>query len=144
MDLQRLGGARPAVRPATVECSFMNKSLTLWMLSGGFRCLKPPRGALLTEVTNFIRAQRSSLLISETTCTATCCIGNLLVLMEVFEHSSERHLRLAHLSNSLQYALLRHISHFWQRLTVSVQESFMSISSPSYAMYLKGVPSRRA
>ena len=37
-------------------------------MSGGLRCLKPPSGARLTDVANFISALRSLLFISSTTC----------------------------------------------------------------------------
>ena len=46
---------------------------TLWMVRGGMRCLKPPRGARLTEVANFISALRSALLRLATTCSAHDC-----------------------------------------------------------------------
>jgi hypothetical protein len=37
------------------------------MVRGGMRCWKPPRGARLMEVANFISALRSFMLISSTT-----------------------------------------------------------------------------
>jgi hypothetical protein len=86
MDPKRL--SRPGYHLDLLQNAHERAS-TLWTVSGGFRCLKPPRGALLTEVANFINAQRSSLLISATTCTATCCICNLLVLTKVQRYSPQ-------------------------------------------------------
>jgi hypothetical protein len=45
--------------------------LTRCKVRGGLRCLKPPSGARLTDVANFISALRSFMPISSTTCHAS-------------------------------------------------------------------------
>lgn len=63
---QRLKAVHASMNQSAAE----RGPLTRCKVRGGLRCLKPPSGARLTDVANFISALRSFVPISSTTCHA--------------------------------------------------------------------------